>query len=167
MRDVPFIESSARFSPCQRYRYTLTRTWASGPRLVFIMLNPSTADATRLDPTVTRCWQRAQMMGLSGLEVINLFAWRSTDPEALYKVSDPVGPQNDYWIQHVIEVSGGPVICAWGDHGLYRDRARKVLQLPVFAMAQTFALRLTSQKCPGHPLYIPYSVKPFPWRGRK
>lgn len=162
-----FIESSARFSACLRYRYTLTRTWSAGPRLVFIMLNPSTATAEVSDPTVSRCINRARAMNLAGLEVLNLFAWRSPHPEDLYKTPDPIGPDNDYWIQHILEIAGGPVICAWGDHGLYRDRARKVLQLPTFAMVRTYALGLTKSQCPRHPLYIKSSAEIFPWKGRK
>lgn len=161
------VETSAVFSDCGLYRYRLTRTWDAGRRLVFLMLNPSTADAEKNDPTVTRCIVRAKTMGFAGLEVINLFGFRSPYPANLYKQLDPIGPENDRWIEHVIQVAGGPIICAWGDHGLYRDRARKVLQLAAFGCAETMALGLTKHKCPKHPLHIAYAVQPFPWKGRK
>src|ERR1051326_5628436 len=86
----------ALFSPCGLFRYRLWRHWTPGmPPLVFVMLNPSTADAEKNDPTVERCERRAKAGGFGGGEVVNLFALRSTDPKALYSAADPIGPEND------------------------------------------------------------------------
>lgn len=163
----PFVEAGARFSPCGKYRYTLTRTWDAGRRLVFLMLNPSTATDEISDPTVTRCIRRARDLGYAGVEVLNLFALRSPYPAALYKADDPIGPDNDHWICHIIEVAGGPVVLAWGQHGNYRNRARDVLQLAQVAGAEKLFLRLTKDGTPGHPLYIPAKtpLKPYKPRG--
>ena len=87
-----------------------------GSGAVFLMLNPSTADAIDNDPTVERCLRRALKMGFGGLMVCNTFAYRSTDPEKLYEVEDPVGPENDQIILARAR-SAGMVICGWGTHG--------------------------------------------------
>jgi hypothetical protein len=90
------ITSDATFSPCRKYRYTLTRTWVPDlPLINFVMLNPSTADEVVNDPTVERCERRARMWNCGGLIVTNIFAWRSTDPDELRRVADPVGPDKD------------------------------------------------------------------------
>lgn len=89
---------SAKISDCGQYRYTLTR--GDAPRLCFVMLNPSTADATLDDPTIRRCLGYAKREGCAGLEVLNLYALRATNPADLWKHHDPVGPDNDrelYW----------------------------------------------------------------------
>lgn len=89
-----FTETGATFSECRRYRYRLWRYWdRSKPPLCFLMLNPSTADDLSNDPTVERCQRRALAMGFGGLEVVNIFAFRSTDPAALYSL--PVGRYGD------------------------------------------------------------------------
>ena len=90
----------ALFSPDRVYRYRLWRRWKpEEPALVYVMLNPSTADEIDSDATVTRCIERARRMGYGGIEVVNLFALRSTDPTALYRHEAPVGPEND---QHIL-----------------------------------------------------------------
>ena len=81
-----FEQSGASFSPCGTYRYTLWRRWSFVPPATFVLLNPSTADATRNDPTVERCERRARELGCGGIRVANLFALRSTDP-ARYRAS--------------------------------------------------------------------------------
>lgn len=112
-----FEGSGAAFSGNREYRYRLWRTWDSAtlPAL-FILLNPSTADETKNDPTVERCERRARTMGFGGLVVANLFALRSTDPKALYSHPDPVGEINDLAILSAA-VNAGIIICGWGRHG--------------------------------------------------
>src|SRR4028119_2392792 len=86
----------AIFDPTRTYRYALWRTWdAARPPVAFVLLNPSTADARRDDPTIRRCANFARTWGFGGLEVVNLFAFRATHPTDLKCAADPVGPQND------------------------------------------------------------------------
>ena len=162
------IAASAILSPCRKYRYHLQRTWyEAGKRLCFIMLNPSTADETKDDATITRCRARAMKMACGGIDVVNLFALRATDPMELYDffanpVSDPSFPSRN---DHTIEMTARNaymVICAWGKHGAHLDRG-KIL----FGRLQEWgivphALRLNKDGSPGHPLYISLDQKPFP-----
>lgn len=158
------IIKSAEFSDDGRYRYRLTRTWGAGRRLVFLMLNPSTADAERDDPTVTRCLTRAFNLGYFGVEVVNLFAFRSPYPAVMRRALDPVGrPDNDRAISNVVQVAGGPVVLAYGDDGAYRDRAEEVLALPCFGSAELLHLGLTKAGYPRHPLHVAYAVKLQKW----
>lgn len=109
--------SGAEFSDCRTWRYRLWRIWDdTKPYANFIMLNPSTADANVLDPTVTRCVDFANRWGYGGLHVTNLFALVSTDPEGLYRATDPIGPGNDRAIRETAQ-GAGAVVCAWGNHG--------------------------------------------------
>lgn len=158
-----FADRGASFSPCGLYRYRLWRTWDSrNPPLVFCMLNPSTADAEQDDPTVARCSERARRLGHGGLEVVNLFALRSTDPKALYGHADPVGPENDSAILGAAE--RGKIVCAWGNHGRLRGRDKAVLKLLRAAGALAFALKISKDGHPSHPLYLSYDLRPEPYQ---
>lgn len=123
-----FNESGAEFSPCREYRYRLWRKWGDQPPAVFIMLNPSTADEIKNDPTIERCERRAIAMGFGGIRVANIFALRSTDPAALYRHQNPIGPMNNEAILESIK-GAGIVICAWGGHGKLNGRGEAVLKL--------------------------------------
>ena len=91
--DAPSV---AVYSECERYRYSLTRIWdQTGQRVMFVMLNPSTATEVQNDPTVERCERRARALGFGGFRVTNIFAWRDTDPRQMRAAADPVGPGND------------------------------------------------------------------------
>src|SRR5262249_14212908 len=94
------VRRAAVISDCGRYRYSLTRRWgdAAEPRALFVMLNPSTADAEQDDPTIRRCIGFAKAWGMGSLEVVNLYALRATDPAALLSAPDPIGPKNDTMI---------------------------------------------------------------------
>jgi len=157
-------KSVAWFSPDNQYRFVLQRRWDEYKSMVnFLMLNPSTADAFKNDPTVERCQRRAKEMGFGGLIVTNLFAFRSTDPKGLYKAKDPIGMENDV----AILTSAGEctlVVCGWGGHGKYLNRGAKVLDMLNTAKIKSWALRLTKSGQPGHPLYVPYECKPFELR---
>lgn len=158
-----FGNFGATFSPCQRYRYALWRIWdGSRPPAMFLMLNPSTADDTKNDPTVERCQRRALEMGYGGLRVANIFAFRSTDPDALYAEDDPVGPENDAAILDAAKTSG-IVICAWGGHGAHLDRGRQVLAMLRETGIRPHYLELNQDGTPRHPLYVGYDVQPTPF----
>lgn len=165
----PWLEFStgATFSECKIYRYTLWRTWdAELPVVNFLMLNPSTADQWKNDPTVERCERRARDLGYGKLIVTNLFALRSTDPAGLRQVDDPVGPGNDRAIlDSALEADA--VVCAWGVHGELFGRAAKVLaDLRAWPGVgdKLHCLALTKDGSPRHPLYVGYDVQPTPWR---
>ena len=153
-----WVDASAVLSPCSRYRYRLTRLWSTGTgTVVFIGLNPSTAAAKEDDPTILKCIRFAKSWGYSELCMLNLFAWRSTDPSVLSEVDDPVGPEND---AHLLEVaqSARCVVAAWGNHGNLLDRSNRVRSM----LPDLHGLRLNKNGEPSHPLYLPARLKPAP-----
>lgn len=149
------MKMTADISPCGKYRYTLTRTWDDTlPVLVFCMLNPSTADANQDDPTIRRCIGFARREGCGGIAVVNLFAWRATDPDALPVVdADKSGPENT---EHIASMSAGRrVVVAWGAH----HSAHPHIVLPFIARlresaASVHCLGTTKSGAPRHPLYV-------------
>lgn len=154
--------SVAVYSPCERYRYALTRIWGNGPRVLFVMLNPSTATEMQNDPTVERCERRARALGYGGFRVCNIFAWRDTDPRAMRAAADPVGPANDAAIRDGA-LWADAIVCAWGTHGAHLDRGRQVETL-LRATGRTLThLGLSKDGHPKHPLYIAYSQQPETW----
>ena len=154
--------SVAVYSPCERYRYALTRIWGNGPRVLFVMLNPSTATEMQNDPTVERCERRARALGYGGFRVCNIFAWRDTDPRAMRAAADPVGPANDAAIRDGA-LWADAIVCAWGTHGAHLDRGRQVETL-LRATGRTLShLGLSKDGHPKHPLYIAYSQQPETW----
>lgn len=150
----------AEFSPCGTWRYRLWRVWAQHARCaMFLMLNPSTADETRNDPTVERCQRYAVRWGYGGLQVCNLFAFRATYPAEMLAAQDPVGPGNDAAILKTARAAG-IVICAWGNHGAHRGRAAAVGGILRKSGIALHCLRMTGAGEPGHPLYLPSSLSP-------
>lgn len=149
--------SSAVISADGRYRYKLGRYWTheTAPA-VWIMLNPSTADAVEDDPTIRRCISFAKRWGFGGIEVFNLFALRSRDPIRIETAHDPVGPENDYWLTTAAQ-SGRTIIAAWGacQTLLQSRRAARVMELLVQSTAaKPTSLGLTKAGNPRHPLYV-------------
>ncbi len=153
------MEPIARFSDCRRYRYTLWRTWSGNPGYVmFVGLNPSTADEVRDDPTVRRCIGFAKSWGFGAMCMTNLFAFRATKPEAMKAAKDPVGPENDRHLRRVAR-KASLVVAAWGVHGTYLGREAVVRgKLP-----RLHCLGLTRDGLPKHPLYLPRGLKPALW----
>lgn len=147
------MESDAIISGCGQYRHSLTRKWGPGPTCVFIMLNPSTADAVEDDPTIRRCIGFAQREGCGSLEVVNLFGFRATSPADLKRAADPVGRWNDQYLYAAVKFATGPVIAAWGAHGAWMDQSRKVRQM--LRTKPLKCLGLTKAGEPKHPLYLP------------
>lgn len=158
---MPGIDRRAVFSDDRVYRYRLSRTWADGSRATFIMLNPSTADETVDDPTIRRCIGFAKSWGLGGLDAVNLYALRATNPADLWTVDDPVGPENDHYLTEAA-AGGGALVAAWGAHPK-RDRVQEVLAIPGFE--RLTCLRPTKRGHPSHPLYLPSNLTPVPWQG--
>ena len=124
----------------------------------FVCLNPSTADEEQDDPTVRRCIRYAKEWDYGGLAVLNLFAFRATDPETMKQAGNPIGPVNDIYIS-IWSVKAGITVCAWGVHGDFLDRAREVLPL----LYQPHYLALTAGGLPRHPLYLKADLKPIPF----
>jgi hypothetical protein len=149
----------ATFSPCRTWRYRLERRWTDGEAVGFILLNPSTADESKDDPTIRRCIGYAKAWGFGGLVLGNIFALRSTDPAKLYTVDDPIGPANNKWLRKIV---GGceTVVCGWGVHGECGFRGQEVLGLIRSMGRAPKALRVTKSGQPGHPLYLPSSLVP-------
>lgn len=159
----PAIECN--FSPCRLYRYTWEHEWDNTrPPCAFIGLNCSTADENGPDPTVRRCINFAKSWGYGSLTMLNLFAFRATDPRDMKAAADPVGPENDWRLleraAHVND-TGGIIIAAWGGHGGHLNRSRKVRVL--LRGIPLHYLTLTKGGEPGHPLYLKGDLKPQRW----
>ncbi|OSP55040.1 DUF1643 domain-containing protein [Pseudoruegeria sp. SK021] len=155
--------STAIYSDCERYRYSLTRTWdPDGRRVLFVMLNPSTATEVQNDPTVERCERRARALGYGAFRVCNIFAWRATDPRDMRAQADPTGPDNDRAIAEGCSWAD-TVICAWGTHGAHLKRGPAVEALIRAQTSTPLHLGLSKAGHPKHPLYIAYTQQPELW----
>lgn len=165
--DLSGLHCSAVFSHCERFRYELTWVWdRSKPILTLWLLNPSTADHEKLDPTVQGLVKRARHWGYGGARVINLFAFRATRPRDMLAVSDPVGPHNDavsLAALHQTLDAGVPVICGWGAHGGHRGRDQVARAMAAQLDVRLMALELNADGSPRHPLYIAHTVRPIIW----
>lgn len=153
----------AVLSECRRYRYELWRRWSDLAQdrqgyVAFIGLNPSTADETTDDRTIGRCVGFARSWGFSALCMLNLFAWRATDPRDMLRAANPVGPDND---RHLVNCAQGAslLVAAWGARGSYLGRDQQVCRL----LPGLQVLRLTKGGHPEHPLYLPGSLRPIAW----
>ncbi len=158
---------TARISKCGRYRYLLTRPpesiLADRGTALFIMLNPSTADAETDDPTIRRCRGFARDWGCNGLTVANLYAYRATNPDELWKESDPVGPENDRQLEALAR-EYGEAVCAWGVNA-DPERVESVVEIFRKAGARLWCLGTTKSGAPRHPLYIKADQDLLPWPG--
>lgn len=168
---------AANMSSDGEYRWQLSRQWGSGAGtyMVWMMLNPSTANHLNDDPTILRCIGFAKGWGFAGLIVVNLFAVRMTDPKALSAHPDPVGPENAYWLNKLCRNQDGKqeslVVAAWGAHPA--ARALFGLQVPhsTEVVAAVKGLRLhclgvTKDGHPRHPLYVRGDAELQPWPTR-
>lgn len=143
----------ATFDESGAYRYTLHRRWANhGGRVCFCLLNPSTADAKVLDPTLTRCLGFAQRWGFGQMEVVNAFALRSTHPQVLKAHADPVGPGNDRAIRRAVD-RADRVVIGWGTHARLHGRHETVLEL-IAGRCEPVCWAVTKDGYPKHPLYL-------------
>jgi hypothetical protein len=154
----------AKISDCGMYRYLLTRDISiigEAGKTVFVMLNPSTADAVENDPTIRRCIGFAESWGSSGLIVANLYALRSTDPKQLWRVSDPVGPSNDAELAD-LAIKHCDIVCAWGSNAR-PDRVGAFVKLMKRFGAELWCLGTTKSGAPRHPLYLRRDAELIPW----
>jgi hypothetical protein len=157
---IAITPSGAQFSRCRRWRYLLWRRWdESKPVANFLMLNPSTADELKLDPSCTRARNYAERWGYGGLIVTNIFGWRATDPKVMKSVKDPVGRGNDAAILRAAR-EAKLVVCAWGTHGGHLQRGAQVVQMLATHGIQLHSLKTTAGGHPCHPLYLPQSLTP-------
>ena len=156
---------SARISDCGNYRYLLTRpTEVECPdrgTALFIMLNPSTADAEQDDATIRRCRRFARDWGCAGLTVANLYAYRATKPEELHAVDDPVGPDNDRQLSALAR-EYQEAVCAWGANA-NPDRVQQVVDIFRGVGGRLWCLGTTKSGAPRHPLYIRADQPLVPW----
>ena len=158
---------SAVISACGKYRYRLDRYGAHGGRsLMFIMVNPSTADAETDDPTIRKCKGFAARNGFDHVMVGNLFAFRATDVKDLRTAADPVGTENDAHL-HVMLMEADTVIAAWGALNklpeILRRRWREVVHLVDRVPHQLNMIGICADGHPKHPLMVGYNAKIEPW----
>ena len=145
----------ATISECGQYRYLLTRDLLTisdtGP-VVFVMLNPSTADATEDDPTIRRCIGFAEGWGCDRLIVANLYAYRATKPADLWTADDPVGPENDQILKNLL-INHPKIVCAWGANAK-DQRVAEFVELANLYGRMLLCLGRTKAGAPRHPLYL-------------
>jgi len=155
------MEKSAIISSCEKYRYELVRSWASNRPCCFIGLNPSTADASDDDPTIRRCIGFARDWGCGSLIMTNLYAYRATNPQDMFKArklgTDIVGPRNDEFLESVMD-SGGLIVAAWGAHGNDSLKGKDLIQTGLL-----HHLGLNKNGSPKHPLYLRKDTQPQPY----
>ena len=160
---MPTQVRTAVFSQDLKYRYLLSRRWAyrDGNLIVWVMLNPSTANDTENDPTIERCMRRSIEWGYAGMDVVNLYAFRATSPANLFKADDPVGPMNEDALNAAFS-RAEMILLGWGAHARHTEQERAVLRElagPLTADKVHF-LKIGKGGAPSHPLYLPYTLKP-------
>lgn len=154
---ILYTEKAAVISDCKKYRYMLRRSWDHNKmRFLFIMLNPSTADADIDDPTIRSCTRLSNALGAGSFEVVNLFAFRATDPKELHnnKYEENVGSDNGKFIGLSVQRCDLSIV-AWGAHELAVSEGKKVVkEILTYHRPAVFCLGKTKSNAPKHPLYI-------------
>lgn len=164
-------DNIATFSQCGAYRYRLEWRWSDVAHPDFrtmycCMLNPSTADASKLDPTITRIVNRAKVEGFGAAVIVNLFGLRATHPSDLLSHAKPVGDDNDAVLREALTQAlneGSPMLVGWGNHGAHLDRANIVAQMAMDIGAEMVALGVNKNGQPKHPLYVRNVTQPVSW----
>lgn len=175
IKDLPFFigdgPSGAVFDPSRKYRFSLWRRWEEDCQwsrmCAFIGLNPSTADESQDDPTIRRCINFCKAWGFGGYVMLNLFGYRATKPEDMYRQSDPVGIFGDEVLQ-IVPALVGRTVCAWGAGAVHRKlgpHANRCMIVKSWMMEypEVYYLTLTKHGQPGHPLYVPGDTVPTRW----
>lgn len=170
---MTYVRTSALISRCGKYRYELWREWSVAQTrferpgkaklrkqryVAFVGLNPSTADANKDDATIRRCVGYAKAWGYDGLVMLNLCAYRATDPKELQRVDDPVGPDNDRRIRDCVKRVSLVVAC-WGGNHFVRVRAITVLKM-LRKRGDVHCILKTKWDAPAHPLRLPKGLTP-------
>ena len=159
------MQNDCIFSADRRYRFVLKHTWEPlfPPNLcTWIGLNPSIADETQLDPTLRRIRAFSAAWGYNGFIMTNLFGLVSTDPDQLYTIDDPVGPENDRYILQAAQETQ-QVIAAWGVIGGHQNRCAAVLEM--ISGFDLLCLKKTKEGYPIHPLYVAADTEPTKYLG--
>lgn len=162
LRKIIYTDQGATFDEDRAYRYLLWRKWANGTLVLWILLNPSTADEHVLDPTLRRVEAFTRAWGHTGFIVANAFAYRSTDPGKLYRFDvEPVGNDND---QHIKEAasSASIIVCGWGTEPIAVDRALRITHL--LRYRRLYCLGVNKNGSPRHPLYLAGKTQLATWR---
>lgn len=155
----PLLKSDAVFSPDRVHRYGLWRIWDDDlPKVLFIGLNPSTADEFKNDPTIRRCIGYAKDWGYGGYIMGNIFGFRATDPKVMKAAKDPIGPKNNEWLLK-LHNEADLTIGAWGNHGEFMNRGKDIVNL----IPNLKCLKITGKGYPSHPLYLKKSLIPIPF----
>jgi hypothetical protein len=148
------MKKDAKLSDDKLYRYQLTRIWDEDkPKVLFIMLNPSTADADVDDPTIRRVINFAKSWNYGGVYVVNLYAFRSTNPKRLREIDDPRGKDNKTHIQDLL-TRVDKVIYAWGHKEKEPEWLHELVKEP-------FCIALSTKGIPKHPLYLKGDLLPI------
>lgn len=165
---MKFTRSTAEISACGRYRFVLSREWEQGEgRVCWVMLNPSTADATKPDHTLTKCVEFSRRWGFKALDIVNLFPLRTKSPRVLKASTEIIGPRDeherlltDVFMLATVSIAR-LVVCAWGRHGTFLQRDRVVVeQLRAFPL---MCLGTNVDGTPRHPLMLPYEMSLVPF----
>ena len=150
------MKKDAILSEDRQYRYVLSRIWdANKPIVVFIGLNPSTADELNDDSTISKCINYAKSWGYGGFYMLNLFAYRAKNPSDMFNAKEPIGSENDNFIKEYIKKSD-KVVCVWGNNGDFKQRGESVLEL----VPNAYYLKLNKSGQPAHPLYLKSDLIP-------
>ena len=153
------IVRKAAFSRCRRYRYALWREWdPAGPRILFIGLNPATADAEKDDNTMRRCLHYARAWGFGSMAVGNLFAYRTTWPSELKQADDPVGRYNDRWLCKLVR-QADMTLAMWGNDGAWLDRSAQLAS----ALGDLHCFKVTARGQPHHTRGLRNGITPQPY----
>lgn len=163
---TPDVTTSAVLSECGKYRYSLTRVWDDNkPRVLFIMLNPSTADAEKDDPTIRRCIGFAKDWGYGGIYVVNLFSLRATNPKDLLTAPFVVGVENEKWFRRMSSLAN-LVVCAWGNSSIvnkFQKRLDHTWKPLSWISKPLHYIELSNDGTPKHPLYLLKHLTPKPY----
>jgi hypothetical protein len=162
----PGLTGGAVFSDDEKYRYVLSRDWnENGNIIVWIMLNPSIGDDTKLERTTAGCMKRSLAWNFSGMVVINLFAYIATNPNELKQVKDPIGDLNNGFISGIGRDAPDNTVfvAAWGNNGNFMNRDKEVVEM--LQNRDLYCLGITQEGNPRHPLHMSHSIRPELWCG--